>query len=327
MTLCTRALALVSGGLDSLLAVKVLQEQGIDVVGLSFESPFFNAQNAQKGAERLGIDLRVVDITEEIWALLKDPPHGFGKNMNPCIDCHALMVRKAVEILTREGFDLIATGEVLGERPMSQNRQSLETVARDAGAEAILLRPLSARLLPETQPEREGKVDRSRLLAIEGRSRKPQMELAERYGIHQYQQPAGGCLLTDPAFSVRLRELLDHEPQASSREARLLTLGRHFRLPSGAKVIIGRHAKDNERILSAGEQPDVLLDTTTIPGPAALLLASHTESDITLSAEICASYADHGNRPLELTIVRTGKREQRTIVPKPRSTFESMRIS
>ncbi len=327
MTLCIRALALVSGGLDSLLAVKVLQEQGIDVVGLSFESPFFNAQNAQRGAEQLGIHLRVVDITEELWALLKDPPHGFGKNMNPCIDCHALMVRKAVEILTREGFDLIATGEVLGERPRSQNRQSLETVARDAGAEAILVRPLSARLLPETQPEREGKVDRSRLLAIEGRSRKPQMELAERYGIHQYQQPAGGCLLTDPAFSVRLRELLDHEPHASSREVRLLTLGRHFRLPSGAKVIVGRNAKDNERILSAGEQPDVLLDTTTIPGPAALLLASQTESDITLSAEICASYADHGNHPLELTIVRTGKREQRTIVPKPRSTFESMRIS
>lgn len=321
-----KALALVSGGLDSLLAVKVLQEQGVEVTGVTFESPFFGAAKARAGAAQLGIELRVVDITEEILALIKSPPHGFGKNLNPCIDCHALMVRKAGELMVAEGFDLIATGEVLGERPMSQNRQSLETVATESGVGDRLLRPLSARLLTPTQPEREGLIDRERLLAIEGRSRKPQMKLAAKVGIRSYVQPAGGCLLTDPSFSRRLRELLEHEPQATARDARLLTMGRHFRLPSGAKLIVGRDEKDNARVEAAALPEEAVILPAVAAGPSVLLVKGAGAGDIQLAARICVSFSDHEGKPVELLLRRNGEERPMSASPSPRGDFDQMRI-
>jgi len=321
-----RALSLLSGGLDSLLAVKVLQGQGVEVVGISFVSPFFGSANAEKGAAELGCELMVVDITEEMMGLVKGAPHGFGKQMNPCIDCHTLMVRKAGEIMRERGFDFIATGEVLGERPMSQNRQSLDTVARGSGFEDLLLRPLSAKLLPPTRPEREGLVDRDRLLAIEGRSRKPQIELAEKYGIKSYVQPAGGCLLTDPAFSRRLRELLKNEPDATARDAGLLHLGRHFRLPSGAKAIVGRDERDNGRIAEAALPEETLIVSDITPGPTTLLVGGGSDEDVKLAAELCATYSDSGGEEVDMAIRRRGEEGRVSARPRPREEFKKFKI-
>ena len=320
-----RAIVLLSGGLDSLLAVKVLQEQGIEVVGLTFESPFFGSGNALKGAEQLGIELIVKDISEEELELVKNPPHGFGKQMNPCIDCHTLMFLKAGEMLP-EGYDFIATGEVLGERPMSQNRQSLGTVAKGSGHADLLLRPLSAKLLEPTKPERDGLVDRERLLAIEGRSRKPQLELAKKYGIKSYVQPAGGCLLTDPQFSKRLKDLFRNQPDATVDDARLLRMGRHFRSPSGAKIVVGRDKGDNERIAEFAKEGDVLIISDITPGPTALVRGGGGKVDIDLAARIVASFADHGGREIDMELAQGEKRERIKATPSPRDEFEGIRI-
>ena len=320
-----RAIVLLSGGLDSLLAVKVLQEQGIEVMGLTFESPFFGPKNARKGAEQLGIELIVKDISEEELELVKNPPHGYGKQMNPCIDCHAQMFRKAGEMLS-EGYDFIATGEVLGERPMSQNRQSLDTVARDSGYADVLLRPLSARLLEPTKPEREGLVDRERLLAIEGRSRKPQLALAKKYGIKSYVQPAGGCLLTDPHFSMRLKELLKFDPEATVDDAKLLNMGRHFRSTTGAKIVVGRDEGDNDTIRAFAKGDDVLIVSDITPGPTAIVRRSGGEGDLQLAARIVASFADNEGREVDMELIAGEKRGRIKAAPSPREQFEGIRI-
>lgn len=314
----------MSGGLDSLLAVKVLKEQGIEVVGLTFESPFFGPKNAKRGAEQLGIELIVKDISEEELALVKRPPHGYGKQMNPCIDCHAQMFRKAGEMLS-EGYDFIATGEVLGERPMSQNRKSLDTVARDSGFADLLLRPLSAKRLKPTKPEREGLVDRERLLGLEGRSRKPQLALAKKYGITSYVQPAGGCLLTDPQFSKRLRELLKFDPDATVDDARLLGMGRHFRSPTGAKIVVGRDEGDNGRIRDFAKEGDALVVSDVTPGPTALVRGGG-EGDVELAARIVASFADHEGGEIDMELISGGKRGRIRAKPSPRDEFRAMRI-
>ncbi|MFH0799947.1 MAG: tRNA 4-thiouridine(8) synthase ThiI [Pseudomonadota bacterium] len=322
----TRALSLLSGGLDSLLAVRALQEQGIEVIGITFTSPFFGSANAEQGAVQLGIELIIQDITDDHLPVVKNPPHGYGKCLNPCIDCHALMIRKAGEVMRRDGFDLITTGEVLGERPMSQNMQALGTVERDSGCKGFLLRPLSAKLLLPTWPEIEGQVDREQLFAIEGRSRKPQMVLAKRFGIKSYVQPAGGCLLTDPAFCARLSELWGANPDASVEDIRLLRLGRHFRLPSGAKAIVGRDMNDNERIAAKAVSGTALLSAESVPGPVVLLVEGSGREDIEIAARLCASFSDHGEGEVGMDVQSGSGTERIAVHPSPRSEFDVMRI-
>ena len=225
----TRAIGLLSGGLDSRLAARLMTEQNIEVLGVAFVTPFFGSEKARQAAEQLKIPLQILDITQPHWAMLRQPRYGYGKGLNPCIDCHALMLREAGKLMETIGADFLFTGEVLGQRPFSQTRPSLRAVEKASGCLDVILRPLSARLLPETRPEREGLVDRSRLLDISGRSRKRQMALAENYGLNDYPAPAGGCLLTDPIFSRRLKELLAHSPEPELREIELLKTGRHFR--------------------------------------------------------------------------------------------------
>ncbi|MCK4272394.1 tRNA 4-thiouridine(8) synthase ThiI, partial [bacterium] len=253
-------IGLFSGGLDSILAVKVLQEQGIGIIGVTFTTPFFGAGRASEAARQLGMDHRILDITTEHLEMVRHPKNGYGRNMNPCIDCHAMMFRKAGEFMEREGADFLFSGEVLGERPMSQNRGSLVRVARESGYEPVILRPLSARLLPETLPEREGKVDRERLLDLQGRGRKRQMELAAFYGIQDYPAPAGGCLLTDPIFSRRLRDLFQHSDSVTVQDLELLKVGRHLRLDDGFKMVVGRNQSENKRLGELCAPDDLLLD-------------------------------------------------------------------
>ncbi len=286
-----RALCLLSGGLDSQLAVCVLREQGLHVEGVVFDSPFFSLQTARRASEALDLPLRVVNFTPDIVRLLEAPPHGFGSEMNPCIDCHAHMLRRAGERLAEWGFDFLATGEVLNERPMSQNRQSLGVVERDSGFADLVLRPLSARLLPPTRPEREGWVDRERLLALQGRGRKPQLALARRYGLTFVPSPAGGCRLTEPGYCRRLRDLKAHEGIHGERSLNLLRVGRHLRLDGRTKLIVGRDQHDNVLLEGTVELYDLLLRLEEIPGPSGLLPNTAGEEHIRLAASICARYA------------------------------------
>jgi len=283
---------LFSGGLDSILAVKVLQDQGIGIIGVTYVTPFFGAEKAIQVAGQLNMDHRVVDITADHLEMVRHPKHGYGRNMNPCIDCHALMFRKAGGLMGREGADFLFSGEVLGERPMSQNKGSLIRVARESGYEEFILRPLSAKRLPMTHPEREGQVDRSGLLDLHGRGRKPQMELADHYGIADYPAPAGGCLLTDPIFSRRLRDLLEADGAVSRESLELLKIGRHLRLEEHFKLIVGRHREDNEQIkkLYAGE--DLLLDVKEHPSPLGLLSAGAPDDLVRLAASVVLRYSD-----------------------------------
>ena len=214
--------------------------------------------------------------------------------MNPCIDCHTLMIRKAWAFGQTRGADFIITGEVLGQRPMSQNRQALGVVARESGVGDRLLRPMSAKLLDVTAPEREGLVDRERLLDVEGRQRTRQMALAEKYGIKDYPTPAGGCLLTEKVFSKRLAEAFDHV-EDSLEIVGLLSLGRHFRLPSGARLVVGRDEAENDELLRRKPVGAVVIDAGDLPGPVGLLLpagGSGADSDRILAARICARYSD-----------------------------------
>ena len=287
-----RALGLFSGGLDSMLAATMLHQQGLEVAGVTFVTPFFGAERARESAAHISIPLIEKDITEIYYPLLSNPPHGFGSRHNPCIDCHILMLRQAGVLMLEQGFDFLFTGEVLGQRPMSQHRGALNLVARESGHPELVLRPLSAKLLAPTRPELKGWVDRERLLDISGRSRKRQMELASRLGITKYPAPAGGCLLTDPGYASRLKELLAQVSKPARRDLELLKWGRHFRLPGGAKVVVGRTHKENEamgRLLAAG---DLVLRVQGHPGPLVLVPGGSDVQGMKEAAAMAASYSD-----------------------------------
>jgi tRNA-specific 2-thiouridylase len=288
----TKAMGLISGGLDSILAARIMLEQGIEVIGVAFTTPFFGSQGAEKATQALGIPLQILDITERHLAMVQSPKHGYGGNMNPCIDCHCLMLQEAGRVMDGEGGDFLFTGEVLGQRPMSQNKNALRVVERESGYEGRVLRPLSAQLLAETIPEQQGKVDRQRLLVISGRSRKQQLELARRYHITEYLTPAGGCLLTDPVFSRRLRDLFGHPEQVQIRDIELLKIGRHLRFSPAMKVIVGRHAQDNGRILGLVKAGDDLLRVEGHPGPLCLIPYGGSLEEIQKAASICIRYSD-----------------------------------
>ena len=289
------AIGLLSGGLDGILAVKVVQEQGIHVEGVTFETPFFSAEKARAAARHIDLPLTVVDITDEHLVMLRNPTYGYGKNMNPCIDCHTMMLRMAGRRMEEVGADFIFTGEVLGQRPMSQTKQSLHIVAKNSGFRGYILRPLSARLLSETIPEQEGKIDRNRLLDIQGRSRKRQLEMAQNYNITSYSTPAGGCLLTDPMFSKRLKDLFDHQPDAAVRDIELLKHGRHLRLNDTVKIVVGRHKEDNLAIENLSLKQDIIIKMKDYPGPTVLVPNVCDEEMLSTAASICAVYSDAPN--------------------------------
>lgn len=271
-----KALILLSGGLDSMLAAKTLQIQGIEVTGVCFISSFYGCAKAEKTADYLNIKLKVIDIRKEMLEVAKNPASGYGRNMNPCIDCHALMVKKASVIMKKEGYDFIATGEVLGERPFSQNKDALKQVEKLAGVE--ILRPLSAKLLGETNTEKQGLVNRGRLLNISGRSRHRQMELVEKYKIEDYTTPAGGCLLTDPEFSQRLIKMFDYWPDCRPRDVELLKFGRVFWItpkdvkePQKILIVVGRNKNDNKNLEKLAQKDDIMLELKEIMGPTTLI--------------------------------------------------------
>ena len=285
-----KGFSLMSGGLDSQLAVRVLQRAGAEVEGVCFVTPFFSPKAAEQAAAALGIPLNVVDFTDDEIALIENPPHGFGGAMNPCIDCHATMIRRAGEMMLARGFDFVATGEVMGQRPMSQNKQSLGIVAKSSGLEGRLVRPLSALLLEPTLPETEGKLDRTRLLDLQGRGRERQIQLAAEFGIVNYPSPAGGCKLTEEGYGRKLKDLLEHEGLRTRRLVELLAVGRHFRLPDGTGLIVGRDRNDNA-VLKAESARGTLIASEGLPGPTALLVGGpKSDADLARARQIVAAY-------------------------------------
>jgi tRNA U34 2-thiouridine synthase MnmA/TrmU len=316
-TTMVRALGLCSGGLDSILSALVLRNQGLDVAWISFETPFFTAEKARKAAQQTSIELHVEDITPEYLEMLKKPNAGFGKNMNPCMDCHALMFQKAGQYMEVHGFDFLFSGEVLGQRPMSQNSSSLRYVAKYSGYADFILRPLSAKNLPPTLMEQNGLVDREQLLDLSGRSRKPQIKLAADFGIRDYPAPAGGCLLTDPGFAKRLKDLLNHENNVGVQALYLLKYGRHLRLNPTTKVIVGRTKQDNENICAhINEQLDLLLKVEGYPGPVAVLQGAASKELTFLAASICAGYSKAPqDEPVGVRLVRGSSTEHLTVLP------------
>jgi len=306
-----RALGLCSGGLDSMLAGVVLRAQGIEVEWVAFETPFFSSAKARKASRLTGIPLTVKPIFTDYMAMLRNPPAGYGKQMNPCMDCHTLMFRLAGELMRTKGFDFLFSGEVLGQRPMSQTKPSLRYVEKHSGLGGHIIRPLSAKLLPETIPEQQGLVDRERLLDIHGRGRKDQIALAQKFGISDYPAPAGGCLLTDKGFSLRLRDLFDHRPEPTENEIHLLKFGRHFRLNPQAKLIVGRTEADNESILRHHDPArDTVLDVRDYPSPIGILPGRADERTVFLAASICIGYSKAPKlAPVRVVVKRAGSEQ------------------
>lgn len=283
------AFGIVSGGLDSLLACRVLLDQEIRVVAITFVTPFFGAEKARRFAAQLPVEHRVVDITAPHLRMMAAPKYGFGKGMNPCIDCHGLMFREAGRIMEAEEGSFLFSGEVLGQRPMSQNRQSLKLVEKLSGYPGLILRPLSAQRLDPTRPEEEGLVDRERLLGFTGRGRKQQIALAARHGL-EYPGPAGGCSLTEPNYSRRLRDLVDHGLFPQLQPIAFLDLGRHLRLSEQAKLIVGRNERENARLVAKAAPEDVVLLSLERAGPAAVLTGRPSPEEILQAARVVARY-------------------------------------
>lgn len=315
-----------SGGLDSILAALVLKNQGVDVRLLTFTTPFFGAERALISGRAIGLEPEVLDITTEHLDMLQSPKYGYGRFMNPCIDCHALMFNLAGRIMESRGGDFLFSGEVLGQRPKSQNRQALDIVAKASGYRDRVIRPLSAQALPPARAEEEGWVDRTRLLGFSGRTRKPQMALAEEWGITDYPAPAGGCLLTDPIFSRRLAELMSREGGLTAFDATLLKVGRHFRLPGGGKLAVGRNQSDNQVLERMARPRDTVINLVHSPGPTSVMTEGGP-GDRLLAAEITLSYSSiQTGRRMQLGLVQNGGEEIFEVTAKPKKTFTDLMV-
>jgi len=316
-----RAVALLSGGLDSTLAAVLVKRAGIDVVGLYVRTLFGTNDGRERYvasiAERIGISLRLLDLSEEQMERVRHPRHGYGAAVNPCIDCRILMLEAARRVMEEEGAQFVVTGEVLGQRPMSQHRRSLVLVAEESGLGDRLLRPLSANCLSDTLPVRKGWIRRDHLLGLSGRSRHEQIALAARFGITEYPQPAGGCLLLEKAFAARLRDAFAHiGKDALTRDGfRLLRYGRQFRLSDRAKVIVGRNERENE-ILSEFATDRIAIEPHDVVGPLTLVEGSPSGDEVLLSACLAARYCDHDNvTVLSMRISRSGEERIVEVVP------------
>lgn len=306
----TKAIVLFSGGLDSRLAIKLLQEQNIEIMALNFDLPFggsccktmcsFNFTQLHN-VKSMVIDCTSGKLFDEYMKIIKKPKFGRGTAMNPCIDCRIFILKKAKEIAKKGNADFIATGEVLNERPMSQHKQAMDIIEKESGLKGKLLRPLSARLLPETEAEKKGLVNRKKLFDIQGRSRKKQIELAEEYKI-KYPSPGGGCLLCEKEFAKKLEDLLKHKKKIEPRDIQLLKIGRHFRFDN-SKIIVGRNEEENKKLLELGGKKDILMEVKDIPSPITMLQGK----DIEKAAALTIKYSDAakmGKKKVEIVRIK-----------------------
>ena len=313
----TKALGLLSGGLDSSLAIGLMQKLGIEMIALNFENVFHPGVRggesfADRSARALGVELLKRDSTEMLLAAVRNPRFGFGRHLNPCMDCRTHMLTVAKGMLAKLGAGFIVSGEVLGQRPMSQRRQAMDRIDRAADVEGLVLRPLSAKAMPQTLPEREGWVRREDLLGIRGRSRRTQYQLAETLGVRHFASPAGGCLLTDPGFTSRMQDLMDGDPDFTENDVELLKTGRHFRLAPGCKAAVGRDQADNERIESLAGPGDVLVEVAAGHSPVTLVPGKASEDDLARAAALTARYSkSRGESKVECSLWQPARGEDR----------------
>lgn len=335
-----KAIALLSGGLDSTLAVLLLRKQNIEVMAVTFLMHFgcdmsdsaSCTTDASSLAARFGFTVKMCHLADKFTEIVKNPKFGHGKNMNPCIDCRILMLKEAKELMRMTGADFIVTGEVLGQRPMSQRADTFPRIDREADLEGLVLRPLCAKHMKPTKPELEGLVDREQLMGIVGRGRRPQIALAEELGLTEYPAPAGGCLLTDKNFSHRLRELLEHVPDPSLKELHLLKVGRHFRPPGGEKFIVGRDEGENARLEYLADSEDLLLDVMDVASPITLIPARASEEEISFAAATCVRYSDEKKKPEVMVAVMKGAGNRRveyeiTVSPTSNKALDRVRVN
>jgi tRNA U34 2-thiouridine synthase MnmA/TrmU len=324
-----KAIALISGGLDSILAARLIKDEGVEIFPLHFKIPFYHRdkEGPSKGngvtiaslvENNLGQKLKIVDIGCDFLELVKNPQHGFGANINPCIDCKILMLSKAKELMEQCQAKFIVTGEVLGQRPMSQHRQALDTIAKNSGLEGLVLRPLSGKLLFKTLPEREGWIKRERLLSFSGRGRKSQIELAKVFRVREYAQPAGGCLLTDPEFAKKTRDLLEHN-ELNLNNIELLKIGRHFRLSPETKLVVGRDENENGQLANLAQENDYLfMPGEELAGPTSLGRGRFNEELIGLSCSITSRYCDlNGSNTADIFYKSVSEKENKVFKASP----------
>ena len=290
-----KALALLSGGLDSTLALKLVLDLGVKVEAVNFVSPFCLCRRGGCGAygvaKNFNVPLKTVNVGEEYLRVVRSPKFGYGKNMNPCIDCRIFMLKKAKQLARKMGASFILTGEVLNQRPMSQHRETLYLIEREAGLEGRILRPLSARLLRETEAEKEGLIDRDSLLSIEGRSRKKQIELAERLTVEDYACPSGGCLLTYKEFANKLKDLFGHKKRISMKDVQMLKVGRHFRSGKN-KIVVGRNEGENKILARMRAKNDYCFEVQGCGSPITILQGPKTGRAVEKAAGLTAFYSD-----------------------------------
>jgi tRNA-specific 2-thiouridylase len=330
-----RAVSLLSGGLDSLLATKVMLEQGLEVHAINFVTAFCtctpkgsSCSAAVSAVRQLGIGLKTVNNSRPLIEAVKHPRYGYGSNMNPCLDCRILMFGSAREYMEEIGASFIITGEVLGERPMSQRRDAMMLIEKAAGLKGLVVRPLSAALLEPSIPELKGWVDRSKLLALHGRSRAPQIELARSYDLRDYPCPAGGCLLTDPGFAARMRDLMTHEPDFGLNDVQLLKSGRHFRLSPAVKAVVGRNEDENARLNNLSREGDALLELVDFPGPLTVVRGPAGEGELALASAITARYTKGSGQSSVLVRVRgNGRHNELRVRPASEEAVGAVRIN
>jgi len=329
-----RALSLLSGGLDSILATRLIMDQGVEIEAIHFMTIFCNCTNkgcrnaALVASENLRIPLKNINVTEEYLRVVENPKHGYGANMNPCLDCRIFMFGKARQYMEKVGASFIITGEVLGERPMSQRRDAMLLIERESGLSGLIVRPLTARLFEETIPEKEGIIKREKLLGFRGRTRKPQISLARELGINEYPCPAGGCLLTDPEFARKTKDLIKHNA-FTLENAKLLKAGRHFRMSPGVKLIIGRNERENSLIAHMAKETDMLLCLDGLPGPTAILKGEGKNEFIDEAGSIVAYYTKAKTRDSAAVLFWSpgeDGRKARTVKPATQALIDSKRL-
>jgi tRNA-specific 2-thiouridylase len=302
------AISLVSGGLDSSLAAALMIGQGIKVIGLSCKHPFHGAvpEGAVPPPERiaaeLGIELIRPDVTDTMLAMLKTPPHGYGRHLNPCIDCRIMYLKEGAKLMEQRGARFLVTGEVLGQRPMSQRRDALDIIDRDSGLRGLVLRPLSARLLRPTVPEEKGWVDRARLLNVSGRSRARQLALARELNVTGFSAPAGGCLLTMEDFARKVQDLLNHTDVPAREDIEVLKIGRHFRLSDAAILVMGKDDRENNLVRERARGHDLIIVPIDVPGPLAVIRGAAGQEEIELACALTGRYIKRATGPVRYTV-------------------------
>jgi len=329
-----KVVALLSGGLDSQLAVKMMQKEGFDVSAVAIKTPFCDFDcgkgcgfEIRERADDLGVNLKTVYLGDEYIEMLKNPKHGYGSGFNPCIDCRSMMFKAAKEHMEEIGAEFIISGEVVGQRPMSQHRPALKTIEKESNLEGKILRPLSARLLPPIDAEKEGLIKRENLGMIRGRTRRGQLNMAKEFGIEDPPNAGGGCLLTDPAFSLRVKDLFSHIETPTTNDIDLLKIGRHFRINDETKLIVGRNKDENEMIKALALPQDIVLEAKDHVGPISLIRGKNSKEHLKFSASVTLRYSDAPNdKESSVSIYTEGNTLEVVTCSAPEESYLKFRI-